>query len=474
VSSPAASVRRACADGFGRLRGLRARRPLAGVLGLAPSFLVAAVWLLFPGLAAGQFPIRQMPTAQRAPLAPRDVSVSRSETPAPPQTPHPAIARITVPEKDGVSYGSGTLIDARGQFGLVVTNWHVIRDAAGTILVDFPEGHRTAAQVVRTDKDWDLAALSIYRPKAEPLPITGEAPRIGEILTIAGYGSGQYRTAAGPLSQYVSPSPDFPEEFLDLAAVEARNGDSGGPIINQRGEVCGVLFGSAPGYTIGAYGGRVRQFLATVLPDGQPGSDSAAAIAAAPAVIGPPPAPTSPPLNRLPPESDLAWSAKTPSPAPRIDVPPPPQATALHESQPYATNLVEKPATDPLVPAASAQQPAMLEVPPRETADGLAVDSKAAVDGGLAGTPTSDEPETPRIASRIQSTLPPRLGTKTGAAVDVNEAPPDQLLAAVWKKFGGTTLFDQAKAVLAIVGLLAIAAHFWRASSRASDSSDDE
>src|SRR5688500_15998564 len=48
------------------------------------------------------------------------------------QRPHPAVARIVVPEGDGAtSYGSGTLIDARDQFGLVVTNWHVVRDGTG-------------------------------------------------------------------------------------------------------------------------------------------------------------------------------------------------------------------------------------------------------------------------------------------------------------------------------------------------------
>jgi hypothetical protein len=172
----------------------------------------------------------------------------------------------------------------------------------------------------------------------------------------------------------------------------------------------------------------------------------------------------------LPAESDPAWSAKTAIAAPRIDVPPLPQATALHEPPPYATNLVEKPAIDPLTPAASARQPTMLAAPPQETA----VDSKAAIDTAQAGTASIDDEQSPRIASRIQSSLPPRLGTKTSPAVDVNEAPPDQLLAAVWKKFGGTTLFDQGKAVLAIVGLFAIAAHFWRASGRTSDSGDDE
>jgi len=44
---------------------------------------------------------------------------------APSSSALPAVARIVVPEKDGISYGSGTLIDARGQFGLVISNWHV-------------------------------------------------------------------------------------------------------------------------------------------------------------------------------------------------------------------------------------------------------------------------------------------------------------------------------------------------------------
>ena len=204
-----------------------------------------------------------------------------------------------MPEKNAVSYGSGTLIDARGEFGLVVTNWHVVRDAAGTVTVEFPEGHKSAAHVVRTDPDWDLAALAIHRPKAEPLPISAEMPRVGEMLTIAGYGSGQYRAASGPLSSFAAPRFGFPEEMLDLAAVEARQGDSGGPIINQRGEVCGVLFGSAPGYTIGSYGGRVRQFLATVIPDGQPGSDRAGATGLA-GVARQARRPATPPANAVP------------------------------------------------------------------------------------------------------------------------------------------------------------------------------
>jgi hypothetical protein len=46
--------------------------------------------------------------------------------------------------------------------------------------------------------------------------------------------------------------------------------------------------------------------------------------------------------------------------------------------------------------------------------------------------------------------------------VDLNQAPPNQLLAAAWKKLGGTTFFDQTKSVLAIVGVLSVALLVWR------------
>ena len=45
--------------------------------------------------------------------------------------PHPAVVRITALERGGASLGSGALVDVNDTYGLVVTNWHVVRDAAG-------------------------------------------------------------------------------------------------------------------------------------------------------------------------------------------------------------------------------------------------------------------------------------------------------------------------------------------------------
>jgi hypothetical protein len=147
--------------------------------------------------------------------------------------------------------------------GLVITNWHVVRDAAGPIVVHFPDGFRSRAYLLRTDRDWDLAALAIRRPNVPPIPLANQAPQPGDPLTIIGYGSGSYRAATGHCTEYVSPGGNNPAEMVELSAP-ARNGDSGGPILNGRGELAGVLFGTAFGRTTGSYCGRVRGFLASV------------------------------------------------------------------------------------------------------------------------------------------------------------------------------------------------------------------
>lgn len=180
--------------------------------------------------------------------------------------PHPAVVRVVVPEGDATSFGSGTLVDVREQFGLVITNWHVVRDAKGPIEVIFPSGLSSKARALKVDPDWDLAALVIWRPQVEPVKIAAAPPQPGDRLTICGYGPGIYRSATGRCTQYYSPNVNLPQQMVELD-VEARQGDSGGPIFNDRGELAGVLFGAGQGTTLGSFGGRVETFLATLAPD---------------------------------------------------------------------------------------------------------------------------------------------------------------------------------------------------------------
>ncbi|HID75308.1 MAG TPA: serine protease, partial [Planctomycetaceae bacterium] len=177
--------------------------------------------------------------------------------------PHPAVVRVITQDRGGHSYGSGALVAVLRNCGLVVTNWHVVRDAAGKIVVVFPDGFSSPATLLGADRVWDLAALAVWCPQVEPIRLATQPPRPGDVLTIAGYGPGWYRAATGRCTQYVAPGPNQPFEMVELS-VAARQGDSGGPILNARGELAGVLFGAAGRTTTGSYCGRVRRFLDAV------------------------------------------------------------------------------------------------------------------------------------------------------------------------------------------------------------------
>jgi hypothetical protein len=413
------------------------------------------------------------------------------------------VARIVVPERSGVSLGSGTLVDVRGDFGLVVTNWHVVRDAAGPIQVEFPGGFQSPGDVVKTDKDWDLAALSIRRPPAVlPVPVSPLAPRPGQWLAIAGYGSGLWRLVSGPCTQYLAPGAEFPYELVELAA-EARQGDSGGPIFNERGELAGVLFGSGPGYTSGAYGGRVLKFLASVVPGGLPGGDTPSPAGLVPnqlAAQRPGEAGPLGSLGRLHAAGGRPWGGQALADA-ALDgvITPTPQATALHTPPPGQATSVPSlaeadafpesskstpadphPATSDMPPLTPVQPWAASPPPANRSASNLVphATNGPLAEEGLRPVLGEEDPRVAVVLGRVggngpigqatlaeeeagpavlQAELPPRRGpSASSGARQVTST--EELLTLVWKWLAGESLYDQAKTVLAIIGLIALAA----------------
>lgn len=403
------------------------------------------------------------------------------------RTAHPAVARIVVQEKTGVSYGTGSLVDVRGEYALIVTNWHVVRDSGGgSIYVFFADGFQTPATIVKADRDWDLAALSIRKPPGvQPLAIAAAAPRIGDWLCIAGYGSGDYRAAAGRCTQYVSPATNLPYEMVELGA-EARQGDSGGPIFNERLELAGVLFGAANGTTSGSYCGRVMNFLQGVMPAG------------APAVV--------PPVANLATQLPTAPNAFPQQPYPPQQGPAAPPATDAHlfaaAPPPPATQGPPALAIDTVVPVTDHARAALQNVaqqaygdsPPRqlmplpernampltlvtgeepigEDRTALRPTPARGIDGvddrELSISPRNEGPLAAE-ALNVTHALPSRVATGT----PLETTPADQLIAAAWKQIGGSTLFDQGKTVLAVLGLLGLLIQFWRLNSRPDSATD--
>ncbi len=179
-----------------------------------------------------------------------------------------AHCRITV--ADG-STGSGTLVRRSDSLGLVLTCSHLFDNATGRIVVTFTNGERFAARLVERDRAHDLAALMIRRPDADPVGVSDDDP--DGILSACGFGAdGQLRCFRGNITgAAIAAGAVYPS--LTIAGA-ARPGDSGGGVLNARGQLVGVVWGQRDGLTYATCGRPVRDFLKRLL--GEPGNQSPA------------------------------------------------------------------------------------------------------------------------------------------------------------------------------------------------------
>lgn len=144
----------------------------------------------------------------------------------------------------------------------VVTNAHVV---AGTdsVRLDTMLGV-VDATVVHYDPDLDIAVLHAPGLGLEPLPWAPEPAQSGDNAVVMGYpGSGPFEAAPARVSDRITiAGPDiYAENGVERDAYTVRGtireGNSGGPMINESGEVLGVVFGasvdeSSTGYAITA------------------------------------------------------------------------------------------------------------------------------------------------------------------------------------------------------------------------------
>jgi S1-C subfamily serine protease len=176
--------------------------------------------------------------------------------------PRPAVCRIECGAGPSKDCGTGVLVEARDGRARVLTAWHVVRDGRNAITLRWPDGTSGPARVVAWDSAWDLAVLSTAAPAAAPVPIAARPPAVGDRLTLAGYGPVPftYREASGEVTQFLGPTGRHPMHMLEVRA-DTRQGDSGGPIFNARGELVAVLWGSTGGLTAASHVTEIRRML---------------------------------------------------------------------------------------------------------------------------------------------------------------------------------------------------------------------
>jgi len=138
--------------------------------------------------------------------------------------------------------GSGVVVSSDGY---VLTNNHVI-EGADEIKVDLPDGRSLSAKLIGSDKPSDLALLRINASDLHPLALgNSDAVEVGDVVLAVGNPLNLGQTVTMGIISAKGRSTSFGvgdasyEDFLQTDAP-INHGNSGGALVNTRGELVGI------------------------------------------------------------------------------------------------------------------------------------------------------------------------------------------------------------------------------------------
>ena len=156
----------------------------------------------------------------------------------------PPRVRVPQPKKDRWFFrqglGSGVIVDADN--GYVLTNFHVV-SGAENVEVILADGRSYTTEWIRGDKKTDLAVLKITADGLISAPLgDSEVVEVGQWVLAIGAPFGLPQTVtAGIISAKgrTTRQPGMFQNFLQTDAAINR-GNSGGPLVNTKGEIIGI------------------------------------------------------------------------------------------------------------------------------------------------------------------------------------------------------------------------------------------
>ncbi len=219
----------------------------------------------------------QQPQGWQAPRlrAPRQSQpVVRQRQPVILQRAHPAVCQIFADRSIVMRgrravetcIGTGVLVWRGTKQATVLTVHHLFRQKATKVRVVFPNGEKYEAEQVYSEENPDLGVLTIPRPNIEPMVISEDSPpKRGDIITLCGFAgkTGRYIEVSGPVEgygQHKTSSGKTPHQDL-IIKVGAKEGNSGGPMLNSKGELVAITWGTDDRFSHGTYAGRIGVFL---------------------------------------------------------------------------------------------------------------------------------------------------------------------------------------------------------------------
>src|SRR5207237_2552337 len=148
--------------------------------------------------------------------------------------------RFEVPrERKERSLGSGVIVDPKG---LIITNNHVV-SKADEIKVLLSDKRELKAKLIGTDSKTDLAVLKIETEGLHTIPwADSDKLEVGEFVLAVGNPFGLNQTVTLGIVSAVGRASMGIAEYEDLIPTDAASspGNSGGPLVNARGELVGV------------------------------------------------------------------------------------------------------------------------------------------------------------------------------------------------------------------------------------------
>ena len=128
--------------------------------------------------------------------------------------------------------------------GVIVTNYHVIEEKDGATLgaMDLSGKTYPVTEVLAANKADDVAILRLKGARLTPLSLAGQAAPVGSSINVISHPDGRYFTMTkGDVSRYyLLRGKDKTAPRMAITADYAK-GSSGGPVLNTRGEVVGMV-----------------------------------------------------------------------------------------------------------------------------------------------------------------------------------------------------------------------------------------
>lgn len=144
------------------------------------------------------------------------------------------VSPTVVTLRTGSGSGSGSIVSPEG---LILTNEHVVRGArGGLVTVSTPTGKRYTGQVIATDRRNDLALVRLNTTDRFPTVrlANPQTIQVGQRVFAIGSPFGLSGTLTTGILSRIAPNQDLQTD----AALNP--GNSGGPLLNSRGELIGV------------------------------------------------------------------------------------------------------------------------------------------------------------------------------------------------------------------------------------------